>query len=31
VVQAATTFIGNSTMALAGWWIWKQSQQEPIL
>jgi Protein of unknown function (DUF2499) len=27
-VQAATTLIGNSTMALAAWWIWRQSQQE---
>lgn len=24
LVQAAITFIGNCTLLLAGWWLWKQ-------
>jgi chromate transport protein ChrA len=25
LVQATMTFIGNCTLMLAGWWLWKQS------
>ena len=25
-VQAATTVLGNCTLCLAGWWIWKSSR-----
>lgn len=28
-LQAAMTFIGNSTMGLAAWWIWRRSQEQP--
>jgi hypothetical protein len=28
VLQAATTLIGNSTMGLAAWWIWRRSQEQ---
>jgi Protein of unknown function (DUF2499) len=27
-LQAAMTFIGNSTMGLAAWWIWRRSQEQ---
>ena len=28
-LQAATTLLGNSTMALASWWIWRRSSSRP--
>jgi hypothetical protein len=27
-LQAVMTLVGNSTMALAAWWIWRQSQEQ---
>jgi Protein of unknown function (DUF2499) len=27
-LQGAMTLVGNSTMALAAWWIWRSSQEQ---
>ncbi len=27
-VQAALTLVGNSTLAMAAWWIWRRQRQE---
>ena len=29
-VQAATTLLGNCTLCLAAWWIWKKSKPEIV-
>lgn len=28
-VQAAMTVVGNCTLAIAGWWIWRSSKKSP--
>ena len=30
IVQAAMTVVGNCTVCLAAWWIWRQSKQGAI-
>jgi Protein of unknown function (DUF2499) len=30
LLQGATTLLGNTTMAIAAWWIYKQSQEAAV-
>lgn len=30
-VQAAMTVVGNGTLCVAAWWIWRQAQNQPAI